>query len=92
MFEGWRMDPVTTTYGPTEVAAVLELAFLQEEVSRGTTSLATEVRQRSDGLGLTLKGKRDLRFRVVEPGQDEPQRRKASSAGGSRRARLTVVK
>ncbi len=92
MYEGWRADPVTATFGATEIAAVIELAHLQEEVSRGRISLATEVRQRMDGLGLTLKGKRDLRFRVVKPEAEEAPRVQLKAVDSARRARLSVVK
>jgi hypothetical protein len=69
VYEGWRSDPVTATFGRNEIAATVELAFLQEELARGKVALASEIRQRADGLGLPLKGKRDLRFRVVGPGE-----------------------
>lgn len=91
MYDGWRADPVTQTYGETEIAAVLELAHLQEELSRGKLSLAPEIRQRADGLGLTLKGKRDLRFRIVTDEPEAPPRR-APAVRSGRRARLSVVK
>lgn len=90
-YEGWRKDPVTQTFGENEIAATIELAFLQEELSRGKLSLASEIRQRADGLGLTLKGKRDLRFRIKQDEQPEPQKPRASKASG-RRAHLTAVK
>lgn len=69
IWAAWREDPATTQYGPAEVAAAVELAWLFEEYVRESTGkLASEVRQRMDGLGLTPKGKRDLRWRV--PGVD----------------------
>jgi hypothetical protein len=95
LYNGWRQDPVTATFGDNEIAAAIELAHLEEELVRGTTSLASEVRQRMDGLGLTPKGKRDLRFRVLfqkpadAPPPDEPAPPKRPTSG--RRARLSVV-
>lgn len=92
VFEGWRADPVTALFGDAELAAVVELAYLQEEVSRGKLSLAAEVRQRADGLALTLKGKRDLRFRLVEAKAGEEQEPRRSPRVTKRRAHLTAVK
>jgi len=43
---------------------VVELAFLHGALVDGRMALAAEVRQRMDILGLTQKGKRDLRWRV----------------------------
>lgn len=59
----WCDDPVTSQYTPADIAAAVELAYLMEGMVRGEEKSA-EVRQRMDGLGLTPKGKRDLRFRV----------------------------
>ena len=94
LYNGWRKDPVTQTYGEAEISAAVELAYLQEELVRGKVTMASEVRQRMDGLGLTPKGKRDLRFRVVEETQAEEQvrRPRARSPRSDRRARLTLVK
>jgi hypothetical protein len=72
LYDAWRADPVTGTFGPSEVAATVELAHLQDEFeSGGDPELKfqrvspSELRLRMDGLGLTLKGKRDLRVRLV---------------------------
>lgn len=72
LWSAWREDPATGMYGPAELAAVLELAYLTDEfVSGGHPDLKfqrvtpAELRQRMDGLGLTAKGKRDLRWRTV---------------------------
>lgn len=63
-WDAWRQDPATTQFGPAEIAAALELAYLMEAMIRGDEK-AAEIRLRMDGLGLTAKGKRDLRWRVV---------------------------
>lgn len=42
------------------------LAFLVQAVWEGELKHAAEVRIRMDGLGLTPKGKRDLRLRVAD--------------------------
>lgn len=66
MWAGWRQDPVTAVYGPSEIAMAVELAFLYEKACRDVMSPSrwSEVRQWMDRLGLTLKGKRDLRLRI----------------------------
>lgn len=83
----WRADPVTVMWSPADVAYALDAIVLYEGMS---PSSANEVRLRMDGLGLTPKGKRDLRWRVTVPEEDRPRRRPSSSTSG-RRARLTVV-
>jgi len=66
LWDSWRQDPVTSQYGPADVGAILLLArqwaLLKEN----------EQRYRMDGLGLTPKGKRDLRWRT--PREAEQQR------------------
>src|SRR4051812_47966729 len=57
MWEAWRRSPVTTQYGVEDIAAIEELAqrfYLLSEPSR---------LRLMDALGLTPKGKRDLRWR-----------------------------
>lgn len=58
MWSAWRQDPVTTQYGPADIAAIKELARQYEALP------PNEQRLRMDGLGLTPKGKRDLRWRT----------------------------
>ena len=65
-WEAWSLDPAAQTFGPSEIAAALDLAYLFETYVRGETKLAPEIRLRLDGLGLTPKGKRDLRIRVED--------------------------
>jgi hypothetical protein len=85
LWESIRKDPASTTWGPAEHAAAVELIYLHAEWTVfGPASLAAEIRLRSDGLGLTLKGKRDLRLRVVEEVAVEQPRR---SRGGKTPAR-----
>jgi hypothetical protein len=79
LYEAWRLDPVTSTYGPSEIAAAVELAHLTDEFATGPDPgvkfqrvAPAELRQRMDGLGLTLKGKRDLRVRLVSDAEDAP--------------------
>ena len=63
-WSAWRDDPATSQYGPAEIAAAVELAYVHDAFVRGDEK-AAEVRLRMDGLGLTSKGKRDLRWRTV---------------------------
>jgi hypothetical protein len=58
LWEAWRSDPVTSQYGIADVAAVVELARQYDDLA------PNEQRLRMDGLGLTPKGKRDLRWRT----------------------------
>jgi hypothetical protein len=60
-WRAWRQDPVTTQWGPSEIFAARELARLYDRLPYH------EQRLRMDGLGLTSKGKRDLRWRT--PGE-----------------------
>jgi hypothetical protein len=61
----WRSDPVTSLYGPAEAQLALDLAYIYEQwVQEPSSSLAGEIRQRQDGLGLSPKGKQDRRWRV----------------------------
>lgn len=87
----WREDPVTAYYTPADLAYLHDLLILFEGMGR---SSANEVRLRMDGLGLTPKGKKDLRYRVVEVEAEggKPQRKRRSKSSGERRARLSVVK
>lgn len=89
-WKAWREDPVTSQYGPADTQAALDLVFLYEEWVRGNLSLTTEVRHLRDRLGLNPKGKRDLRWRIVEKKAEAPRR--TSSTNSQRRARLSVVK
>jgi hypothetical protein len=63
-WKAWRADWVTGAYGPAEVAQAVELAYLYEDAVRDPRAAWwAEVRQWMDRLGLTMKGKRDLRLR-----------------------------
>lgn len=59
----WRKDPATTQYGPAEIASAIELAYVFDAAVRGKEKMS-EVRLREDRLGLSSKGKRDLRWRA----------------------------
>jgi hypothetical protein len=71
LWEAWRADPVTSQYGSADLAAVRELARRYDSLA------ANEQRLRMDGLGLTPKGKRDLRWRT--PAEVETIRRQPAT-------------
>lgn len=90
-WEMWRMDPATSQYTPAEIAYCLDTIYLYDAMKPST---ASEVRLRMDGLGLTPKGKKDLRYRVAQ-GDDVSGKApsvKRRQRGHSRRSRLSVVK
>jgi hypothetical protein len=58
MWEAWRISPVTSQYGPEDIAAIEELA----EHFYALTPADQD--RRMNALGLTPKGKRDLRWRT----------------------------
>jgi hypothetical protein len=71
LWNAWREDPASGMFGPAEVAAAVELGWLTDEFASGGDPdrkvqrvTAAELRLRMDGLGLSAKGKRDLRWRV----------------------------
>lgn len=60
-WDAWRSDSVTSQYSASDIAYALDTILLHNAM---TPSSANEVRLRMDALGLTPKGKRDLRWRV----------------------------
>lgn len=86
----WRADPVTGEYGQAEIQAAIDLAYIYEEWVRGKWSLTSEIRQFQDRLGLNPKGKRDLRWRIVEKAPTVEAPRRAGRAK-AKRAHLTAV-
>jgi hypothetical protein len=90
-WKAWWEDGASVAWGPADVEAVRQLAYLHHDVemmadTRGKSSLLGELRQRMDGLGLTLRGKRDLRLRVTV---DELGEKRVEST--SRYSHLKVV-
>lgn len=87
MWEAWRADPVTAVWSSSAVAYAKATIRM---IERGKTP-PNEIRLRMDGLGLTPKGMRDLRYRASsDAGAVKPRARK-SAASSSRQARLSVV-
>lgn len=89
LWEAWRADPVTAEWSPADIAYALETIRLHAFDEKG--KYVNEVRLRMDGLGLTPKGKRDLRWRIARV-SSEPAQRSTSRKASSRRARLSVVR
>lgn len=75
IWNAWRKDWVTGAYGSAEIAMAVELAYVYEDAVRESKPTRwAEVRQWMDRLGLTMKGKRDLRLRLApEPSLPFPQ-------------------
>lgn len=91
-WEAWRSDPVTAQYSAADIAYALDTIRLHAAM---TPTSAAEVRLRMDALGLTPKGKRDLRWRVGEKSEAAAPKKGAAKArrrGHDRRARLSLVK
>lgn len=65
LWSAWRADPVTSQYSPSDRAAIFELAERFDDLA------PNEQRLRMDGLGLTPKGKRDLRWRTADVPADQ---------------------
>lgn len=89
VWKAWRADPVTSQYSPSDVEYALDAIALHAK-SPGSN----EIRLRMDALGLTPKGKRDLRWRVPDQAVAGPSRKPSArrKRDHDRRARLSVVK
>lgn len=59
----WWSDPVSAQWSPADVAYAGDTIRLHNDWLR---SQMGELRQRMDALGLTPKGKKDLRWRIVD--------------------------
>jgi hypothetical protein len=64
LWNAWRLDPVSATFGPGDVVALQEFARLYDDLA------PNEQRLRMDGFGLTPKGRRDLRLRLPSEQRD----------------------
>lgn len=66
LWEGFRFDPVTATFGPSEIALTIEWAHIHARAARDADAAMLRISAAMlDKLGLTPKGKRDLRYRVT---------------------------
>ena len=83
----WHKDPASLTWTPADHGtARMTLRLFARWEADPTASLAAEIRLRLDGLGLSQKGKRDLRLRVAGAEANE-----AKPARPSHYAHLTAV-
>jgi hypothetical protein len=69
LWNAWRRDPVTAQWSPADVAYAVDTIRLH---AAAPWKMANEIRLRMDSLGLTPKGKRDLRWRIAAA-DDEPE-------------------
>ncbi len=83
-WSAWWNDPASTQWAAADIEAVYMLAELMED---GLTKHAAEIRQRSDILGLSAKGRQDRRWRIVEAEEEVEPKKPAKS----RRRNLNVV-
>lgn len=74
LWKGWQRDPATRLYGESEVAMATELAFMHAKAVRGDDNAPpwSVITGWMDRLGLTPKGKKDLRIRVVRAAEPAP--------------------
>lgn len=72
-WEAWRNDPVTATWSPADRAYAMDTILIHQMVygPEGDVARANELRLRMDSLGLTPKGKRDLRYRLAAADEDD---------------------
>lgn len=87
-WEAWREDPVTATWSPADRAYAMDTILIHQMVygPEGDMARANELRLRMDSLGLTPKGKRDLRYRL--PAVDEDEDTDAGGKGAKTRRRV----
>lgn len=72
LWDAWREDPVTQTWNASDRAFAVDTISLH---ATSGTSKANEIRIRMESLGLTPKGRRDLRLLLPEeeaPAEDGP--------------------
>lgn len=94
-WKSWYADGASTMWGPGEGELVRQLAYLHHDLetmegTHGKASLAAEIRQRCDGLGLTFKGKQDRRWRVTR--DEVAEAREGRSEEGGRYGHLRVAR
>jgi hypothetical protein len=81
VWEAWRYDPVTAEWSSADINYARETIDLRASC---WPAKAAEIRLRMDALGLTPKGKRDLRWRT-------PAEVAAAEKRGTKVRRLQVV-
>lgn len=89
LWDAWRDDPVTATWNASDRAFAVDTIHLHAEAA---TAKANELRLRMESLGLTPKGRRDLRFLLPdEVVPDEDADLPADAAEAARRPRPEAV-
>ena len=81
---------MTARWSPADTAFAIDTLYLVDALSRNIqAALAGEIRQRLDSLGLTPKGKQNLRWRYAEPAEvvSHPTTRSADTRARMRRLR-----
>lgn len=89
----WWADGAASLWGPAEVELLETLVRAYDRFARGDLSVLSELRLRQDALGLTPKGKQQLRWRrgegeAVETAAGSKRSRRPAA---SRRKHLKVV-
>ena len=70
VWESWRQDAATAQWTSADVHYALDtLTLIDACACKPRTAFAAEIRLRMDGLGLTPKGRRNLRWRLVAAGE-----------------------
>lgn len=94
-WKGWWQDGASLHWSTADRESVVVCARLLDAIENGELKHAAELRIRMDGLGLSPKGKRDLRYRLgdetpdvslvapVAELEDRRARRRAELAGGA---------
>lgn len=85
----WWSDPASLMWGPADLEALRQLVVLHhtfEVDEKARSTVAREVRQRQDDLGLSLKGKQERRWRVVPDELDVKRAEKPASSYGHLKA------
>src|SRR3954467_3259372 len=83
MWEGWAWSAEATQWNTADVLYALELLTMMDNTP---VALMSEVRIRLTSLGLSPKGKRDLRWRIPQDKNRQADEAKRHAAAPNRRA------
>lgn len=87
LWDAWREDPVTQTWNASDRAFAVDTIYLHAAAS---TAKANELRLRMESLGLTPKGRRDLRFLLPDETPPEGDVAEAPTAPTERKRPAAV--
>lgn len=93
-WKAWSADPATTQYSQGDIDFALDSILIHAYFTWEPKKWASELTARMDRMGLTPKGKRDLRYRLVqyvEAQEAGAKKRAAKKTSNQRRARLSLV-